>query len=280
MTSRGDSVVLVNEDEIDPVLGTSILLDMSWSRLDCYDWCPKKYKFKYCDGLADGWTLPLAIGKTVHETLEAAIKYRVKDEVEIVGFFLDAVDRNDRDGKMSSAEVEDAKDLALSTFREISATTEIPNIVDVEFGFAYKLGRGLFLGFIDLVFWGVDEEGPYLQIRDYKTGKKKKKTKDSGQMKLYTLAVKRLYPDHRVKAGLYWVRDDTEDVYEFSDAELDDFKQKVAGKIEQIIEDDNYHPTKEMFKCVYCVFAREDVCKYGYVASQKITRYRKKKKTT
>jgi hypothetical protein len=117
---------------------------------------------------------------------------------------------------------------------------------------------------------------------DKKTGKPRKKTKDHGQVALYTAAAKRRFPGERVKASLYWLRCEKEelkiDTHEFSDEEIATFEERMNNTVAEIIEDENYQVTKKGFVCQYCNFANEDVCRFGAAAGKRQYGWQKKQK--
>jgi CRISPR/Cas system-associated exonuclease Cas4 (RecB family) len=296
--SRNRFVDIVNPERLDPEFGALGLMDMSWSRAETYDahWstfaCPKKYKFKYCDHAEDGWTIHLATGSIAHDTMEWVIKNKVDDEVEVVGKFLEAQAKHDPKNVMTDDEVSLAREITINTFKTMNDI--VPNmrdIVEVERGFRYIIGRGMFLGFIDLIFWDSDENGQFIHVLDYKTsgmdkktGKPKKKTKDHGQLALYTLAAKSMFPEARVKASLYWMKCEIPelkiDTHEFTDEQLEDFECYMKKTVEDIIEDEGFQPTKKGFVCQYCSFATDDLCKFGAGMAKRMYGWQKKRKAS
>lgn len=294
--SRDRFVDIVNPESVDSEFGTLVLTDMSWSRAETYDekWstfaCPKKYKFKYWDRVDEGWTIHLAIGSIAHDTMEWAIKNEIDDEVELMGRFLDAVTDYDPKRVMTDNEISMAREITLDTFRTMSSVVPNPkDVIEVERGFRYAIGRGLFLGFIDLIFWDQDEHGQFIHVLDYKTsgmdkktGKPKKKTKNHGQLALYTLAAKCMFPGKRVKASLYWMKCEIPelkiDTHEFSDEELTQFEIDMAQTVDKIMGDETFRPTKKGFVCQYCSFANDEQCKTGKAQAGRIYGWQKKRK--
>lgn len=298
MPPRTRAVDIVNPERLDPEFGSLGLVDMSWSRAETYDvrWstfaCPRKYKHKYVDHEDDGWTIHLATGSISHDTLEWCVKNDVEDEMELIGKFIGAVDTHDPENRMTDMEINDAKQITINAFRNMhQVVSNMRDVVDVERGFRYIIGRGMFLGFIDLMFWDTDEHGRFLHIMDYKTsgmdkktGRPRKKTKDHGQMALYTLVAKKLFPGVRVKASLYWLRCEKPelkiDTYEFSEEELAEFERRMAITVDNIIEDESFQVTKKGFICQYCNFACDDICKFGAMLAKRAYGYQKKKKAS
>jgi hypothetical protein len=283
------NLAILNEGEIESSLSSLMLTPMSWSRLDCYDWCNRQYKFRYIEQREVGWTMPLALGNAVHSALESAIKYRAENDQQVIGWYLGALDEVDPAHMLTNEEITSGKDQAVSTYRIIHNLVPDPkNLVDVEWGFRYIIGAGLFTGYIDLIFWDRDDNGRFLHIVDYKTGNnyredkstgklsKKKHTKSHGQTKLYTIAVKEAFPNTRVKASLYWTKHKELDTHEYSDAELKKFKAAVKEKVADIIEDVSWECTRADVRCAYCNFATDGSCGWGKKAVERFNKYRKK----
>lgn len=271
---------LVNPEALDHDFADLILRKMSWSRADCYNWCNKQYMYKYVDFQKEGFSAPLALGSAVHDALEKCIKNHVSDPIEIEGWFQESLSEHDRDRLLTQPEIDDAYNWLFDTLYRMQDVVDVDfdKVIDVEWGFRYVLGAGLFTGYIDLVFWDEDEKGKFIHILDYKTGnnydkngKKKKSTKSHGQTMLYTLAVKAKYPGQRVKASLYWTRHDELDTHEYTDKQLATFTEKMRQQICTMMADTKYSPTKSGIKCAYCDFARDDLCRYGMVQAKKFS---------
>lgn len=273
-----DSLVL-NPERLDSEVGELYLTEFSWSRLDKYKWCPKQYKLSYCDMHPTGWTSPLALGSAVHEALENAVKFGVEDKTEVVGFLIQAIEKNDPDKQLSDDDISQARIQVTEVFDRMQESANgVGNIVDVEWGFRYIIGRGLFTGFVDVIAYDEDEQGEFIHILDYKSGKRgKKKTKTHGQTKLYTLAVMKRFPGMRIKASLYWTKENYVDTYEYSTQELIEFEEWAIKEVNDIIEDDSYNVTKDVFKCAYCDYATDELCKYGVGCAKRFNNMRRAK---
>lgn len=261
-----DKIVILNEELLDPVFGERVLIDMSWSRYNTYLECNARYGYKYVQKEKEPTGAPLILGKAIHEAMESVIKYNVTDETEAIGFYLMAIDKNKSDIPITAVEIEEGRDQVVNTLTNINLVTHgsVSNVKGIETGFKYIIGRGLFLGFIDLITVGEDEHGSFINVIDFKSNKTKYSVKGSGQMKLYTLIVKSLFPDMRVKASLYWTRHSKMATYQFSQEELDKFVQETEDNVIKIINDREFKPNAQMIKCVYCQFAGKDQCKKGY----------------
>jgi CRISPR/Cas system-associated exonuclease Cas4 (RecB family) len=281
--NNSEEIEILNKDALNYDFGSLLAIDMSWSRYNCYNECNAKYKFKYIEGYKEETTTPLALGKAIHDTLEAVVKYKTTDDMEAIGFYLMSIEKFKQDIVLSTNEIEEGKEQVINVLSKMDKLTsgELQKVKGVETGFKYVISRGIFLGYIDLIILDKDENGPFINVIDYKTGKHKYKTKTHDQMKLYTLAVKEMYPGFRVKASLYWTRFGDIDTYEFSDDELLLFKNVVIYNLNKLIEDTTFEPNADMFKCVYCQFSNKEICKKGYsnrIIMDKAKRNREAKK--
>ena len=258
-------IVILNNELLDYDFGKLLTIDMSWSRYSTYLDCNAKYKLKYIEGFKEDTNIPLAMGKAIHETLESIVKYNTTDELEATGFYLSAIEKNKQDLILGTNEIEEGKTQVINALSKMETITNgnIKNVKGIETGFRYIIGRALFVGFIDLILLDEDEEGPFINVIDYKSGKTKYKTKKHGQMKLYTLAVRRMFPEMRVKASLYWTRYGEIDTYEFSKEELDEFEAEVNNNIEILVDDQYFKPNGAFIKCVYCPFSNKETCPRG-----------------
>lgn len=287
MIRNPDALEILNYEEVaDVPFWENIFRPMSWSRLDSYMTCPRKYQLNYHDKVAQGFSMPLALGSAIHDAMEEAVT-RMKNgedigikDIEIM--YVNALDENDPDSLLTSEEVENGRTWLQMTFMRMKKFLgeDLSKVLGIEQGFKYIIGAGIFTGYIDLVILDKDDQGEFIHIIDYKSGKafdKKNKrttrsrTKYSGQMKIYSMAMHRKYPGMRVKSSLYYLRHDLIDTHEFTDEDLDDYKIFVHNTIVEMIRAKKYEPKQGICNgvlCAFCSYATKDKCPRGEKAAK------------
>ncbi len=171
---------------------------LSATRVATYRTCPRQYRYRYVDGLPTLLTPQLAFGRVVHETLcalhQACIEgaRRITDDMAIREFrrrwwvlaseeptlFSD-------DAKMRHGYRVLGEDILRGYVAEFGSK---PLPVAVEFPFEVPWERETIVGFVDRV----DEVDGGIEVREFKTGKRKpsrKELDDDLQLLLYTHAV-------------------------------------------------------------------------------------------
>lgn len=128
--------------------------------------------------------------------------------------------------------------------------------------FQFVIGNYFIIGFIDRV----DIYDDYVEIIDYKTGKREVAQKDVStnlQMGIYALAAATAFPDKKIKASLHYLRSGRIKSHEYSKEDLESIKVSLINKIEKIVNDFNFNPTKNERVCGFCDHAKSGACATG-----------------
>jgi CRISPR/Cas system-associated exonuclease Cas4 (RecB family) len=136
------------------------------------------------------------------------------------------------------------------------------DVYDKEMGFNFILGNYLIIGYIDRV----DVVGNTVEIVDYKTGKREVAQKDvhnNLQLGIYALAASIAFPDKDIKASLHYLRSGRIKSHEYSKDDLENVKQMLIEKINLIMNDFNFTPTKNERVCYFCDHAKSGACATG-----------------
>ena len=241
----------------------------SFSQLQLFAQCHKKYQFRYIDKIEKEWesSADLILGNAVHETLE-----HLYNKVNV--FVVPTVDDLLKDFHVTRdklfAEATKDKELQIkwdnvledyirrgevyvrnyyekfAPFKDVKVIgTELSLIFDLDAGrnpppqavplLSNKGGTKMFRWFVDRI----DKEGDTFIINDYKTGKKlppEQKEEYVEQLTLYGLGVQQKYAKYfkNLKARLFYLHFDLVDEREITDANIQAVVKKYSDLIEQV----------------------------------------------
>lgn len=128
--------------------------------------------------------------------------------------------------------------------------------------FKFIIGNYRIIGYIDRV----DVYDDVVEIVDYKTGKREVAQKDISsnlQLGIYALATSVAFPDKKIKASLHYLRSGRIKSHHYSDDDLINVKIMLINKINNIINDFNFTPTKNERVCSFCDHAKSGACATG-----------------
>lgn len=147
------------------------------------------------------------------------------------------------------------------------------DVYDKEMEFRFVIGNYSIIGYIDRV----DIVGDCVEIIDYKTGKREVAQKDIAtnlQLGIYALAASVAFPDKKVKASLHYLRSARIKSHEFSTEDLENVKISLINRINNIIQDSNFTPTKNERVCSFCDHAKSGACATGASRLKRMFKYK------
>lgn len=131
-----------------------------------------------------------------------------------------------------------------------------------EMGFNFVLANYLLIGYIDRI----DIYNDVVEIIDYKTGKREVAQKDIStnlQLGIYALAASKKFPGKKIKGSLHYLRSGRMKSHDYSTEDLVKVKESLVNKINIIISDSNFTPTKNERICYFCDHAKSGACPTG-----------------
>ena len=239
-------------------------LNLSSSKIETYNTCPRKYRIKFIDRVPERKTRSSGeFGSIVHKVLEDFHGLKESDQSKEVLFKLleqhwntDAFEYKIREEEFKKQAIEILSDYF------IYIKENPPIVIEREKHFSFDMEdiNVTISGKIDRI----DDNGEMFHIVDYKTSKRKEKAKNNIQMALYTEALlKNSIKGAKGKPGqasLHYLRfgEDPLSSHIFSNEELDDFRIKVK-KVADGIRSESFETKKEDFNCRYCDY-KEFLC--------------------
>lgn len=238
------------------------LVNMSYSRINTYDMCPKKYYFDYIQKEPRIFGPAAALGTVVHAVLED----HVGEDLD-TGTLIESMHRHreqeDPDHEIDAGLMATGEEI-LTQFVEIHGDEEF-EIVGKELAFQIVIGSAYIRGFIDLV---VRNAAGVISIIDYKTGRHEITFKDAPmnlQIGIYVLALAHLFPEEDEFYGeLYYLRSLRRKGHLFHRSDLPEVYDRVLESVNTIINDQNYTATEDnTYVCRFCDHRKSGACKVG-----------------
>lgn len=253
----------------------------SFSQLGLYQQCPKKYQFRYLDGLEKSFetTPDLLLGTSVHSSLERFYQqlniYKKPQKSDLIDYF---------DTQRSSSLQENWEKVVmkwdqtlddyqrrgqhyLSDYYDLHTPFEDIKIVGTELLLHFTLedwpNAPKFRGIVDRL----DKDWENFIINDYKTNKNlppEQKDEYREQLTLYAQGIRQKYGKYfkNIKARLHYLHFWLVDEREITDENLDPILQKYKNLISEIetarfdhnMGVENAFPTNQNPYCKYCEY--------------------------
>ncbi len=254
----------------------------SYSRLDSFEKCPQKFKFRYIDKIIPEVekSVEVHLGKSVHHALEwlyAQIKEkRVPSIDELIENYVQEWEReftpnmvivnkqlNFRDYLNKGVEFLVSYYLRNKPFDENTLELEKQIYLTLDEEGKYKL-----TGFIDRLAYNLSTNE--YEIHDYKTANSPpsiERLKKDRQLALYSLAIKELYgEDKEVKMVWHFLAINKKFTHKKTNEELQTLKEDVISLIEEIESTTSFPPNVSPL-CSWCEY--KSICPAWGNSSQK-----------
>lgn len=226
----------------------------SFSQLQLFAQCPRKYQFRYIDKIEKEFesSADLILGNAVHETLEHLYNkvnvFAIPTLDDIVNYF-HATRKKLFDEATKEKELQIKWDNSLedyirrgemyvkSYYEKFAPFTNV-KVIGTEINLTFDLDKEWqkkFRGFVDRI----DKEDETFIINDYKTGKKlppEQKEEYIEQLTLYGLGVQQKYAKYfkNLKARLFYLHFDLVDEREITDTNIQTVVKKYSDLIEKV----------------------------------------------
>jgi putative RecB family exonuclease len=221
------------------------------SRIEAFEQCPRKYKYRYIDNIkTDTEGIEAFVGKRVHETLEKLYRdlklTKMNSLEDMLAFYEDAWEKNWH-GKVTvvrsaftPAHYFAKGQQCLKDYYKRYAPFNHGKTLGLEERIEMKVGNGekkyTVQGYIDRLAW-VPEQETY-EIHDYKTGDTvptQEQADQDRQLALYQLGLMQRWPDaKKVKLVWHYLSADKEIVSTRTAADLQSLEKEVVDVIHQI----------------------------------------------
>lgn len=252
-------------------------LELSFSAIETYNQCPRKYYYNYVLRLPKGTWPWLVLGTFVHLALEKFHKYVIYynrrgltpnynelmkrayvSAKKVYGkkYYNPFTKKYDANYDVTEKQQEQSKEILSAYLKKVSKN--FPNTVMVEKGFRLKIGPYIIRGFIDRV----DKIGDNLyEVVDYKTSSKTAEVDKTYQVSIYAYALKVMLGQNiKVKTKLDFIKLFKEKTGEYKDSKaplveqyIIDAGDRISKAKEELKEEADWKPIDNSF-CKFCDF--------------------------
>jgi RecB family exonuclease len=240
-----------------PLIDAQGRVRLSFSRIEAYRNCPRKFRYSYVDKLPGRPGPHLSFGTSIHAALEAFYDRKLPgcpSEEELLGFLYDAWDSTGFQHLSRDDQLEfyrHAQQVLRRYHRRVAEGYRLP--AATEAWFELPIGyEATVVGSIDRV--DVDDDGRF-HVVDYKTNRKVKdrgRVAGSLQLSLYALACRHLFGVLPATVSLDFVVAGVEVVVPLEDLDLEGARQAVLDTA-AAVRAGSYAPTPNPL-CDWCDF--------------------------
>lgn len=259
--SFAKDICTVVDETIPPAFLEDFGKKISYSEVNDYEGCPKKYRYKYVLKIPVPLTHNATFGSAVHATLNDFYKLVKASNDGFEGFLekpsledlFRLYEKNWRsDGYESRKHEEDKKkegyEMLEKFFNEMHTGDE--RVLELEKRFKFKVDDVLVSGAVDRIDL-LEDDG--VELIDYKTGrsKKQKEVDVDIQLVIYGIFAKEVMGYENVKASLMFLGEGIKMSTEIDEGKMEDVKKKVKD-VAGLIAGCNFEAKPSYFGCRYC----------------------------
>lgn len=256
-----EDILISNEPEVPH-------LRLSASQLSTYEQCARKWKFRYIDKIYGDPTAAMVVGTFVHAIFEDLFalpkEQRTIDEAKKIARTQWEKLETEPDFLQFELDEKEQKDFRIKAWNLVRRLwdlerPELVNIVDVEMKVEFDVCDGVsMIGFIDRL----SESNGYVDIVDYKTGKRPRRNYESDKVRqifLYGLALSKLMDEKLGKGKLLFLGGDDPGIVSrnITQQVIEDTEKQLIADALEIVEakknSDNL-PAKTGPLCGWCDF--------------------------
>lgn len=253
-----------------------VVKNFSYSQLDTYEVCPRKYEYGYILKIPSKPNAALSFGITVHNTLNNFYALHKKAQEGIEGIvqyptekdMMELYEKNwIRSGYDSSKHEQlrrkQGEDILTEYCKKLYSKEE--KILNLEENFSVHTSEYSFGGKVDRID-SVEEIGGIMQVRivDYKTGKVKKESeiKNDLQLPLYAIFVEQKFGYKVVGARYIFVEEGVSIDVDLSEKRREKAKERMEELVSKIQSKD-FTADPDPFKCSMCDY--RSVCEFAKI---------------
>ena len=243
-------------------LSVPLAIQASYTRLDTYRTCPRKYKHVYVDKEREPPSEAMLIGHAVHSALEVWLAVDGQDVGDLLDIFTASVESQRKEGDITVEEEELARTMLLDYYDSLASVNK-DLVLGIEEEFNLLIPGVYISGIIDRAEY-LDKKKDTILVTDYKSGRSsisQQQAKKNLQMAIYTLAAMHMWPAERYITQLVYPRLNKSIKHEFTLQELQDHIFNIQELGLNMRLDHRFKPTGTPPICGNCGYKHQ--CPWG-----------------
>ncbi len=277
LAEKSVGINIINDEDVGVLLGSDLKRNLvkrfSYSQLNVYEACPRKYEYAYILKVPQRPSAALSFGTTIHNTMKdfySLLKHSQSGlegitDVPTVGELLRLYEKNwvssgYESSKHEKERKEEGVEMLKNYYEKVFDEKDKP--LRLEEGFNVHLGDTVFVGKIDRIDYVGESNGvTEVCIVDYKTGKEKeeKDVKDDLQLPLYALFAEEKLGYKVCKAKYIYVETGKELEVNVSEERRELSKEKLLATLESVKRGD--FTATPGYLCRFCDY--NSICEYA-----------------
>jgi DNA helicase-2/ATP-dependent DNA helicase PcrA len=241
------------------------LISLSYYHMDDYLTCPLKYKYVNILRVPIMEHHTVIYGRAMHESVTKYFQFKMAGKkmstADLLNAFKESFDpQGFLDEKHQQERFRIGQEALIKFFNEEEKRDSKPLYIEKEFSFI--LGDNKITGRFDRI--DLEEDGAV--IMDFKTSEIKtqkeanKRTKESMQLSLYSLAYKNVFGQLPKRVELYFLESGIIGSNQIQDSDLERVKDKIS-EVSQGIRDKSFIAAPTYMACTYCAY--EQICPFA-----------------
>jgi len=241
------------------------LISLSYYHMDDYLTCPLKYKYVNILRVPIMEHHTVIYGRAMHESVTKYFQFKMAGKkmstADLLNAFKESFDpQGFLDEKHQQERFRIGQEALIKFFNEEEKRDSQPMYIEKEFSFI--LGDNKITGRFDRI--DLEEDGAV--IMDFKTSEIKtqkeanKRTKESMQLSLYSLAYKNVFRQLPKRVELYFLESGIIGSNQIQDSDLEKVKDKIS-EVSQGIRDRSFAATPTYMACTYCAY--NQICPFA-----------------
>jgi DNA helicase-2/ATP-dependent DNA helicase PcrA len=241
------------------------IITLSYFQIDDYITCPLKYKYVHILHVPIMEHHTVLYGRAMHEAITRYLRYKMSGMTPEPEFLIRSFEEIfNPEGFLSKEHQEEkekiAKQALFRFYYDEEQRKKLPTHIEKDFSFIYENNR--IIGRFDRL--DLEPDGGI--ITDFKSSdindqeEADKRTKESLQLMIYSLAYKEIFKEYPKEVRLYFLESGIIGRASFEDKDLEKAKEKIL-KASLGIRKQIFEPKPDYMSCQWCAY--NSICKYA-----------------
>lgn len=250
-----------------PEIESEELIRLSFYQIDDYQTCPLKYKYVHILRVPIMEHHTVIYGRAMHDAVTKYFQFKMAERkmelADLLNAFKESFDPQGFLGEEHQKERFARGQEALVRFFKVEEEqNRKPLFIEKDFSFNFENNK------ITGRFDRIDEEDKEVVIMDFKTSELKKqkdadkRTKESLQLALYSLAYKSIFGKLPKRVELYFLESGLIGAHKITTGDLDKLTEKIRS-VSSEIRKHNFEAAPSYMACTYCAYNK--ICQFAKI---------------